>query len=135
MGSDVHALHSLSTYLGGFPPRVPRTIIQRWVPARASVLDPFCGSGTTLLEAKLLGHPSVGVDLNPLAVAIARAKLQTVHLDDVLHRLIELAHGFRSSAGMTDVPDALRIIYHERTLAQLCYLRAVLDPNRTEDVF
>src|SRR5437773_11658138 len=133
MGTDVHALHSLSTYLGGFPPRVPRTIIQRWVPARASILDPFCGSGTTLVEAKLLGHPSVGLDLNPLAVAIARAKLQPVYLDDVLHRLIELARGFRCSATMGDVPDAVRVIYHERTLAQLCYLRGALDLNRSAD--
>jgi len=37
-------------------------------------LDPFCGSGGVLVEAKLLGRNSVGVDINPLAVIIAKAK-------------------------------------------------------------
>src|SRR6185436_6702703 len=40
----------------------------------AIVLDPFCGSGTVLVEAALVGARAVGVDANPLAVAIARAK-------------------------------------------------------------
>lgn len=37
-------------------------------------LDPFCGSGTTLVEARRAGLSAIGVDANPLAVAIARAK-------------------------------------------------------------
>lgn len=40
------------------------------------VLDNFAGSGTTLLEASLLGMPSVGLDIDPLSVAIARAKME-----------------------------------------------------------
>ena len=42
--------------------------------AGATVLDPFCGSGTTLVEARAAGMSAVGIDLNPLAVLIARAK-------------------------------------------------------------
>jgi SAM-dependent methyltransferase len=40
------------------------------------VLDPFCGSGTVLVEALLAGRASAGRDLNPLAVALARTKLR-----------------------------------------------------------
>lgn len=43
-----------------------------------AVLDPFCGSGTTLVEARWLRLAATGVDLNPLAVAIARAKTWAV---------------------------------------------------------
>lgn len=40
----------------------------------ARVLDPFCGSGTVLVEARVAGLASMGVDLNPLAVRLARLK-------------------------------------------------------------
>lgn len=38
------------------------------------VMDPFCGSGTTLAEAQRRGHSTVGVDLNPIACLMARVK-------------------------------------------------------------
>jgi SAM-dependent methyltransferase len=135
MARSDHPLHSMSSYLGGFPPRVPRRLVERWTRPRATVLDPFCGSGTTLLEAKLLGRPSIGIDLNPLAVALSRAKLQAVRLRDLTDRLTSLAEGFRGEAEIDDVPDTLLPIFHVRTLAQLCYLRRALADDMPEDVF
>jgi SAM-dependent methyltransferase len=44
---------------------------------RASILDPFCGAGTVLVEARRAGARAVGVDANPLAVLVARAKTWT----------------------------------------------------------
>jgi SAM-dependent methyltransferase len=46
--------------------------------APSSVLDPFCGSGTTLVEARYAGVRAAGVDVNPLSIALARAKTWTV---------------------------------------------------------
>jgi site-specific DNA-methyltransferase (cytosine-N4-specific) len=43
------------------------------------ILDPFCGSGTTLVEAKLAGKPSMGVDINPLAVMISKSKVNPIN--------------------------------------------------------
>lgn len=135
MGNSEHPLHSLSTYLGGFPPRVPRRIIEKWVPPRASVLDPFCGSGTTLVEAKLLGHPAYGIDLNPLGVALSVAKVQSISTDDVIHRINILANEFPGSVAIDSAPDSVRVIYHEATLAQLCFLRNALGDKEPEDLF
>jgi len=45
---------------------------------RPTILDPFCGSGTALVEARAEGFRAVGVDLNPLAVLVARAKTWSV---------------------------------------------------------
>ena len=56
------------------------------------VLDPFCGSGTTLLEAQKLGYESVGIDLNPIACLISRVKTQKALFD-----IIE--EGYLRSAG------------------------------------
>src|SRR6266581_2599869 len=39
------------------------------------VIDPFCGRGSTNYAARLLGLPSIGIDSNPVAAAIAQAKL------------------------------------------------------------
>ena len=46
--------------------------------AGALLVDPFCGSGTTLVEARFFGVCALGLDLSPLAVLIARAKTWTV---------------------------------------------------------
>jgi len=133
--TERHPFHSLCSYIGCFPPRVPQALLQRWAPASGWVLDPFCGSGTTLVEARLRGLPCVGVDLNPLAVAVASGKTQDVHLADVEYRVAELAASARTGEDLRDVPEGMRTIYHPRTLAQLCCLRRSLDPSRAEDLF
>lgn len=130
-----HPLHSLCSYLGSFPPRVARRLIEEWVPANYTVLDPFCGSGTTLLEAALGGRASIGIDKNPLAAAISAAKVKSVELDDVIFRIQELAGDFTRSTDIQHVPDAVRLIFHDRTLQQLLYLQQCLDLDLPEDVF
>ena len=68
----VHGIHS---YPAKFIPQIPRQLIEIFAPCERSVVfDPFCGSGTTLVEAQSAGHTSIGVDLNPIATLIARAK-------------------------------------------------------------
>jgi len=53
------------------------------------ILDPFCGSGTTIVEAEHLGIPSCGIDLNPLAVFITNGKIKLLHSNvDALKRTL-----------------------------------------------
>ena len=130
-----HPLQSMSTYLGGFPPRIPRFIMDEYVPPRTTVLDPFCGAGTTLVEARLSGRQTIGVDKNPLAVALSRAKLASVDLDQVFARIDELASDFPGEVALDPDSENIRIIFHPRTLAQLCYLRDALDTERETDAF
>jgi site-specific DNA-methyltransferase (cytosine-N4-specific) len=78
-------VHGIHPYPAKFIPQIPRQLIQILAPPVGSVVfDPFCGSGTTLVEAKSAGYASIGVDLNPIATLIARAKTrnstQSVHL-------------------------------------------------------
>jgi hypothetical protein len=134
MDTKRHPLHSMCSYLGCFPPIVPATILHKYVDPHALVLDPFCGSGTTVFQAVRAGHQCIGVDLNPLALAVAEAKLEPVRLEAVIERLMELAHGYRGEE-IEHVSDAIRLIYHPRTLAQLVYLRDALSNERREDRF
>lgn len=68
-------LHSLHPYPAKFIPQIPRKAISEQSVAGALVLDPFCGCGTSLLEASLVGRPSVGMDNNAVAVLVTRAKI------------------------------------------------------------
>lgn len=59
------------------------------------VVDPFCGTGTVLLEAILAGHNAIGADANPLARLIAKAKLHSIdraHVDFALAKILSRAN-------------------------------------------
>lgn len=72
----------LHPYPARFIESIPRSLIQVLeVPSEGFVLDPFCGSGTTLLEAQKLGKKSIGIDLNPIACLISRVKTQPINSD------------------------------------------------------
>jgi hypothetical protein len=66
--------HGIHRYSSKFIPQVARAAIELVSLPGETVLDCFCGSGTTLLEAALIGRRSIGVDLSPLAVLIAKVK-------------------------------------------------------------
>ena len=79
--STRYSAHGLHEYKGKFNPQIARAILNILdIPIGARVIDPFCGSGTSLLECTHLGMRAVGTDINPLAVFIANAKLDAVRL-------------------------------------------------------
>jgi methylase of polypeptide subunit release factors len=59
-------------YRGNWSPYIPRNIIQRYSKEGDVVLDQFVGSGTTLVETKLLKRKGIGIDINPSALDLAR---------------------------------------------------------------
>lgn len=66
--------HGLHPYPAKFIPQIPNTLIQELSSVGDTVADIFCGSGTTLLEALQLKRHAIGIDANPLAALISRAK-------------------------------------------------------------
>lgn len=69
--------HGLHRYKGKFYPQLAKSLLNLCglEQGRSLVADPFGGSGTVALESALSGYDAVSIDCNPLAVAIARAKL------------------------------------------------------------
>ncbi len=65
----------VGNYRGNWSPYIPRNLILRYTAPGDLVLDQMAGSGTTLVECKLLGRRAVGVDINPDAVMVARNRL------------------------------------------------------------
>lgn len=77
--STRYSAHGLHEYKGKFNPQIVRAILNILnMPAGSRVLDPFGGSGTSLLECVHLGMDAIGTDINPLAVFIANAKLTAI---------------------------------------------------------
>ncbi len=73
-----HGFHSYPARLHPATARVLAELLAHHSPKNTVLVDPFCGSGTTLVEARAAGMRAVGTDLNPLAVLVARAKTWTV---------------------------------------------------------
>lgn len=73
--------HGLHRYSSKFIPQIAREVIELLTEPGEIVLDPFVGSGTTLVEALASGRHGVGVDLSPLACLISRAKVTPVPLE------------------------------------------------------
>ena len=66
--------HNIHPYPAKFIPQIPNMLIQELSSVGDTVADLFCGSGTTLLEALQLKRHAIGVDANPLATLISKAK-------------------------------------------------------------
>lgn len=69
------ATHS-GAYRGNWSPYVPRNLILRYSKLNDWVLDQFLGSGTSLVEAKLLGRNAIGVDINQQAINLASSNIE-----------------------------------------------------------
>ena len=77
--STRYSAHGLHEYKGKFNPQVAKALLNIFKAEPGQIaLDPFCGSGTSLVECAHLGIKSVGTDINPLAVFLANAKLRAL---------------------------------------------------------
>ncbi|MEM9458847.1 MAG: hypothetical protein AAGF11_32010 [Myxococcota bacterium] len=66
--------HGFHSYPARMHYAIARSILERWAEPRTRLLDPFCGSGTVLVEARRRGLRACGVDLNPLGLRVAEVK-------------------------------------------------------------
>ena len=63
-------------YRGNFAPQIPRNLLLRYSKEGDTVLDPMVGSGTTLIETKILNRRGIGFDINPEAVRLTKQNLE-----------------------------------------------------------
>ena len=94
-------IEGIHPYPAKFIAEIPRALLDALpVPPGTAVLDPFCGSGTTLVECQRRGLPSVGIDLNPIACLMTKVKtsLQPDGLGEAAHATVALARRARETA-------------------------------------
>jgi len=96
--------HTFHSYPARFIPQIPNMFIQLFTQEGDTVLDPFAGCGTTLVEAMLLNRKAIGVDMNPLACLISKTKTTLVRQRD-LDRLWAIVVQMQSIFGLREDAD------------------------------
>ncbi len=101
--------HDWYRFVLSFPPHLVRDYLQRFgIGPHHTVLDPFCGTGTTIVECKKLGIPSIGVEANPVAHFASEVKTDWSPDPDGLlkhaREVADLAREKLQSEGLEDVP-------------------------------
>ena len=80
--ANSYGTHNYHPYPAKFIPQIPRLLIERYSNPGDWVLDPFCGSGTTLVEATASGRNSIGIDVNPMACLVSQVKTARLSLTE-----------------------------------------------------
>jgi hypothetical protein len=80
-------VHGLHPYLGKYPPQLVEALLRGTMHPGQTVLDPFCGSGTTLIQANETGLHAAGTDVSAFNVLLARAKTATYSLPLLRHEV------------------------------------------------
>lgn len=145
-------VHRLHPYLGKFVPQLVEIFLKRYFRPGQTILDPFAGSGTTLVECSTFGANSVGIDISAFNVLLTRAKTAYYNpfivehdLRNALGRLddfVGIGHGQLSLTGdllgaataSVVESDYLRDWFDVRTLAELLFYRALLGDYASGDL-
>lgn len=131
-------LHTVAPYIGKMRPEIASWAIETVSKPGDLVYDPFCGSGTVLLEAWLKGRDAIGTDLNPYACLISRAKLNPYmpqNIENVLEQLDcydKLAGNIKSSISLDDIPEWVKEFYNPETLTDLLAWIKVLKSSKDD---
>lgn len=125
--ASAHSLHGLLSWPDAFPAALPSYFIRKYTMKGDTVLDPFCGGGTTPLEAKLNGRVPIACDAHPLAVRATRAKLNPADLTEVTLRL-QLAN-LKRPVDTASFNRMFSEFYDIATYRELVNLREMLAAN------
>jgi hypothetical protein len=131
-------VHRLHPYLGKFVPQLVEELLRRYVEPGGRVLDPFAGSGTTLVQSLESGYDAVGVDVAPFNCLLMRVKTASYDIE-VLRSDLVAAHAraadFDRAGDRPGVASAfVREWYAPRATAELLDFRAALGGSGSADV-
>jgi hypothetical protein len=127
-------VHRLHPYLGKFVPQLVQIFLERHFAPGDVILDPFAGSGTSLVEASVFGVDSVGVDISAFNALLCRVKTAEYNpfvvehdLREALVRLEEHVAGSPETSPRPALSEYLTTWYHPRAIGDLLFYRGLLD--------
>jgi hypothetical protein len=125
-------VHRLHPYLGKFVPQLVEALLERYVQPGGRVLDPFAGSGTTLVQALESGYDAVGVDIaafNALLISVKTREHDLAQLDSDVREV-----GERLGAAAERTTGFVREWYAPQAAAELLHFRSLLPDYASRDV-
>lgn len=126
--TNPNSIHGIYPYRGKISAKDAENIISK-LPNTGNFLDPFCGSGTIVYEAEKHGLNAFGVDNNPLAITIAKAKTHRGNGDQVSfgNDIVEKAIKDLSTGNYRDMPINVKNCFHEKTAAEIMCVKNYFD--------
>jgi hypothetical protein len=125
-------VHRLHPYLGKFVPQLVEALLERYVRPGERVLDPFAGSGTTLVQALESGYDAVGADIAAFNALLVSVKVREHDLDVLERDVREVTEGL----GVSEEPPGgfVREWFAPQAAAELLHFRSSIAGRRSEDV-
>lgn len=131
--------HGYHTYPAMMIPQIARKLIELYTTKESKVLfDPYMGSGTSLVEASIMGLDSIGTDLNPLARLISRAKTTKYSIKNLEKEISRFDIDFIKSEGYKkysiDIPNfsIIDTWFKEKNKIELGYIKGFIDTIKDE---
>ena len=138
--------HGFHKYPAKFIPQIPRWAINKYLNKKKeqTVLDPFCGSGTTLVEGLLSEQNVIGVDIDPLSVLISKVKTTTVdvvHLNRISEWLVKAIKA-KKKGNFTPECETIEHWFTKEAINKLSVIRSLINKvpekfgtsKKTEDI-
>ena len=129
--------HGIHTYPAMFIPQVANRILENYSRPGDTVCDIFCGSGTALVESKLLGRNAYGIDLNPLAVFLSEAKTKPINPDKLraeYSKLLSIIDNIKGSEIKRPDFNNIDFWFKEEVVVQLAKIKEGLSRIKDKDI-
>ncbi len=135
-------IHGIHTYPAMMLPQIARRLIERYGRGKKTILDPFCGSGTVLVEGILSGKEVFGYDINPLAVLISKVKITPLNVKTLISETERVEEKLSAAIFSPNVfeeietPKFFNIDYWFKpsVIKQLAFIKGVIDDVEDEDI-
>jgi len=127
--------HTIHKYPAKFIPHIPRWAISKYLHKQSSlVLDPFCGSGTTLVEALVSHQNSIGIDIDPLSALISKVKTTPIPREKLHSVIDELKQSIKSQKTGQFIPKikTLNHWFSEGNIRELSIIRDCIEKYRDD---
>ncbi len=140
-------VHRLHPYLGKFIPQLVEVFLKKYFKPEQTILDPFLGSGTTLLEANLLNMDSIGIELSEFSHLIAKVKIEKYDLNLLEGEIIDI---LQKTKGFSQIiqknqkslfedwsfepSEYFKTWYHPRAIKEIYFYRNLIPNYTNQDI-